>query len=167
MLDQAALLELFARYGVMTIVVVMFLEGLNCPGFPAGIILPTAGALAAGGEIPIWLAIAAATAGGLLGSTVLYGVSYAVGEPIVHWMERKSEKARKLNDRCRELIFRKKAHSLFIARLIPVLRTLISIPAGAYRVPVSRFLTMSAGGMACWNVVLIAVGYLVGIGIWG
>ena len=82
-------------------------------------------------------------------------------------MERKSEKARKLNDRCRELIFRKKAHSLFIARLIPVLRTLISIPAGAYRVPVSRFLTMSAGGMACWNVVLIAVGYLVGIGIWG
>lgn len=166
-MDQTTLLELFSQYGVMAIVVVMFLEGLNCPGFPAGIILPAAGALAAGGEIPIWMAIGAATAGGLLGSTLLYAASYWIGEPIVHWMERKSEKMHELNDRCRALIFRKNAHSLFIARLIPVLRTLISIPAGAYRVPVSRFLLMSAGGMACWNIVFISAGYLVGVGIWG
>lgn len=160
-------MELFAQYGVMTIVAVMFLEGLNCPGFPAGIILPTAGALAAGGDIPLWLAIAAATVGGLLGGTVLYGICYAIGEPVIHWMERRSERMRRLNDRCRELIFRKKEHSLFFARLIPVLRTLISIPAGAYRVPLPRFLLMSAGGIACWNVVFIAAGYLVGTGIWG
>ncbi|MGN1030355.1 MAG: DedA family protein [Butyricicoccaceae bacterium] len=166
-MDQATLLDLFAQYGVIVIVVVMFLEGLNCPGFPAGIILPTAGAIAAGGDIPLWLAVFAATLGGLLGSIVLYGISYAVGEPIVHWLSRKSKKMEELNGRCRELIFRKKAHALFFARLIPVLRTLISIPAGAYRVDFSRFLVLSAGGILCWNIGFIAVGYLVGIGIWG
>ena len=71
-MDYAAILDVFTRYGAIAIFVLVFLEYMNLPGFPAGIIMPLAGIMAAGGNISFPWVMVITVAAGLLGSLVLY-----------------------------------------------------------------------------------------------
>ena len=65
-------------------------------------------------------------------------------------------------NQCHERIERHGGRALFICRLIPVLRTIVSIPAGLLKVPVHEYTAWSAAGIACWNTALIICGYFGG-----
>ena len=96
---------------------------------------------------------------GLLGSLVIYGLCYWGGEPIMEKLFGKSEKFRSFVKRCHAYIDAQHGRGLAFCRIIPVLRTIVSIPAGLIRMPVKWFVGWSAIGIAAWNTVLISFGY--------
>lgn len=151
--------DLFARYGLLMVAVVCFCEHLNLPGFPAGVIMPAIGVLVERSEVNLLLALALSVAGSVAGSFVLYLLCYYGGVPVMHRLFGKSEKFQSFVARCQEHIERHRARGLFFCRLIPVLRTISSIPAGLFRVPARDFLIWSGLGITVWNAVLIGFGY--------
>ena len=72
----------------------------------------------------------------------------------------KSEKCRSFVKRCHEYIDAQHGRGLALCRIIPVLRTIVSIPAGLIRMPVRWFIGWSSLGILVWNSALISFGYL-------
>lgn len=153
-------LELFQQYGLFLIVAVCFCEHLNLPGFPAGVIMPAIGVLVEQSALNLPLALALSIAGSVAGSYVLYLISYYGGYPVLHRLFGKSERFQGFVLRCHERIERHRAKGLFLCRLIPMFRTISSIPSGLFRIPARDFLLWSALGITVWNSVLIGFGYL-------
>ncbi len=153
-------LELFQRYGLLLIVAVCFCEHLNLPGFPAGVIMPAIGVLVEQSALNLPLALVLSVAGSVAGSFALYLVSYYGGAPVLNRLFGKSERFQGFVSRCHERIERHRAKGLFLCRLIPVLRTISSIPAGLFRIPATDFLLWSSLGITVWNSALIGFGYL-------
>lgn len=151
--------DLFHQYGLILVCAVIFCEYMNLPGFPAGVIMPAIGVLIAQSELSLWLTIVLSVVFGVLGSLVIYGLCYWGGEPIMEKLFGKSEKFRSFVQRAHEYINAQHGRGLAICRLIPVLRTIVSIPAGLIRMPVKWFVSWSALGIAGWNTALISVGY--------
>lgn len=151
---------LFHQYGMILICAVIFCEYMNLPGFPAGIIMPSIGVLIAQSELSLLLTLVLSVVFGLLGSLVIYGLCYAGGEPIMHKLFGKSEKFASFVARCHDYINLQHGRGLAFCRIIPVLRTIVSIPAGLIRMPVKWFIGWSALGIAVWNTALISFGYL-------
>ena len=156
----AGFLEMFQRYGLIFIAVVCFCEHLNLPGFPAGVIMPAIGVLVEQSALNLPLALLLSVAGSLTGSYILYLISYYGGVPMMHRLFGKSERFQSFVTRCHTHIERHRARGLFLCRLIPVLRTISSIPAGLFRIPAGDFLLWSGLGITVWNSVLIGFGYL-------
>ena len=71
-MDIATLNQYFIQYGAIFVFVIVFLEYLNLPGFPAGIIMPLAGIWASKGEISFFMTMVLSVSAGLLGSWILY-----------------------------------------------------------------------------------------------
>ena len=147
--------------------IVLFLMMLESTVFPVPseiVVPPAAYHAAASGELNIFILILAATLGACLGASINYFVSLWVGKPIVykfansrvgHMLLLTQEKVQKA-----ERYFN--AHgavSTFIGRLIPVIRHLISIPAGLAKMPYGRFIAFTALGAGIWNCFLAALGF--------
>ena len=156
----AGFLEMFQRYGLIFIAVVCFCEHLNLPGFPAGVIMPAIGVLVEQSALNLPLALLLSVAGSLTGSYILYLISYYGGVPMMHRLFGKSERFQSFVTRCHAHIERHRARGLFLCRLIPVLRTISSIPAGLFRIPAGDFQLWSGLGITVWTSVLIGFGYL-------
>lgn len=156
----ASFLEMFQRFGLLFIAAVCFLEHLNLPGFPAGVIMPAIGVLVQQSTLNLALALTLSVAGSVAGSYVLYLISFYGGVKVMHRLFGKSERFQGFVTRCQEKIEQHQAKGLFLCRLIPVLRTISSIPAGLFRVPAKDFLLWSGLGITVWNSVLIGFGYL-------
>lgn len=150
---------LFHQYGLVLVCAVVFCEYMNLPGFPAGVIMPCIGILAAQSGFSFVLTVALSVVFGVLGSLAIYAVAYWGGEPLVKKLFGKNEKFRAFVRRCHEYIEVQHGRGLVICRIIPVLRTIVSIPAGLLRMPLRWFAGWSALGIAVWNTALIAPGY--------
>ena len=151
--------DLFHQYGLILVCAVIFCEYMNLPGFPAGVIMPSIGVLIAQSQLSLGLTIVLSVVFGVLGSLVIYGLCYWGGEPIMEKLFGKSEKFRSFVRRCHEYIDAQHGRGLALCRIIPVLRTIVSIPAGLIRMPVKWFVGWSALGIAVWNTALISFGY--------
>jgi membrane protein DedA with SNARE-associated domain len=156
----ARFLELFSQYGLGLICAVFFCEYMNLPGFPAGVIMPAVGVLVAQSELNVLVALVLSVAAGLGGSVALYLICRYGGAPLLDHFFGKNEKATRFVRRCQERLERHGARELLFCRLIPVLRTIVSIPAGLLKVPLKEFVLWSAAGIALWNSALILAGYL-------
>lgn len=153
-----------AHLNYYTVLFLMMLESTVFP-VPSEIVVPPAAYhAAASGELNIFILILAATLGACLGASINYFVSLWVGKPIVykfansrvgHMLLLTQEKVQKA-----ERYFN--AHgavSTFIGRLIPVIRHLISIPAGLAKMPYGRFIAFTALGAGIWNCFLATLGF--------
>ena len=109
-------------------------------------------------ELGVLLSIAAGT----LASLTIYAICRFGGAPILHKLFGGYPKFQHFVNQCHERIERHGGRALFICRLIPVLRTIVSIPAGLLKVPVHEYTAWSAAGIACWNTALIICGYFGG-----
>ena len=158
-MDLATLTFYFTKYGAIAIFVIVFLEYLNLPGFPAGVIMPCIGVLIAQSELSLPLTVALSVVSGVLGSLVIYGLCYWGGEPIMEKLFGKSKKFRSLVQKCHNFIDAQHGRGLAIVRVIPCIRTIVSIPAGLIRMPVKWFVGWSAAGITVWNTALISFGY--------
>lgn len=161
-MNAQAFFDLFGQYGLLALFVVVLLEYLNMPGLPAGIIMPAAGILVAQSELNIFLAIIVSVLAGLLGSFVLYGLGYLGGATIVPKWTAKSPKVKGFMDKSMAMVEKHGNKGLFLCRLIPVLRTIISIPAGMFKVNLMQFTLYSLPGILCWNLAFISFGYFFG-----
>ena len=137
--------QLFNQYGLILVCAVVFCEYMNLPGFPAGVIMP----------LTVFLSVIA----GVLGSLVIYAVCYWGGEPVMEKLFGRSKKFKSLVRKCHEFIDAQHGRGLAIIRVIPCIRTIVSIPAGLLRMPVKWFVGWSAAGIAVWNTALISFGY--------
>ncbi len=152
-------MELFQQYGLPMMAGVFFCEYLNLPGFPAGVIMPAVGILIGQSQTNLFLAIIISVLAGLAGSLVMYVICYYGGAPLLTKAFGKSPKFHQFLDRCHEHLQKNRGKGLFFCRLVPVLRTIVSIPAGLVRMPLHEYVVWSAAGIAIWNTALIGCGY--------
>ena len=173
MLDQlAARLDAIAAlapvWGYALIFLFMAIERSFIP-FPREVVMIPAGFLAARGELTLHapvadLALACATGllGSLAGAYFNYYLSAKLGEPFLRrygkWFFLKPEAL----DRACEVFNRYGALTTFVCRLIPVIRQLISIPAGLARMPIGTFTFFTGLGAGIWTFLLALAGYGLG-----
>jgi membrane protein DedA with SNARE-associated domain len=157
----AALSSFVATYGLIAVFVLMVGESCGFP-FPSEVIMPTAGLLAAGGHLNLVAAILAGTFANLVGSLIAYGLAARFGEPLLlgpgryigirpHHLEMADGWFRRWG-----LI------AVFIGRMLPVIRTYISFPAGLARIDIVWFSVLTFVGALPWVTALALVGYALG-----
>lgn len=150
------------QLGYVGLMLLIALENLF-PPLPSELILPLAGFLVGQGRMDFVAALAAATAGSLLGAVLLYGLGAWVGEQRIRlWVRRLPLLEESDVDRGVEWFGRHGGAAVFFGRLVPLVRSVISLPAGLERMPVWRFVAYTVAGSALWNLVLIGTGWLLG-----
>lgn len=154
--------QYFTTYGGLAIFIIVLLEYLNLPGFPAGIIMPLAGIWASKGNIAFLPALLITVAAGLTGSLLLYWLGYKGGTIFLEKYLNRFPKQRPAIERKLEWVRQKGSFGIFISKLIPMIRTLISIPAGVSKMDLKRYIVSSTLGICIWNCIFVGAGYLLG-----
>ncbi len=140
----------------------MLLEASSLP-IPSEVILPFSGYLVSKGSLDIWLTIAVATIAAIAGSLV----DYYIGLKGVQVLTKYRLLGRSILSESQLKVaaswFSKYgSFMVFVGRLIPGFRTIISFPAGAVRMPLAKFLVYTVAGCLLWNSILIYVGFYLG-----
>ena len=156
------IMQYFTRYGGIAIFVIVLLEYLNLPGFPAGVIMPLAGVWAARGNIRFIPALIITVAAGLTGSLILYYLGYKGGELFLQKYLDKFPKQRPAIESKLEWIRKKGSVGIFLSKLIPMIRTLVSIPAGVSKMNLVQYTVSSTMGIFVWNLFFVGAGYFLG-----
>jgi membrane protein DedA with SNARE-associated domain len=149
--------------GYVAIALLMLLENVF-PPIPSELIMPLAGFSAARGTLNIVGVVAAGTAGSLAGAFFWYWIGRAVGPDRLKAFAGRHGRWLTLEpsgiDRARAVFDRHRASALFFGRLIPTVRSMISVPAGVNRLPAAVFTLWSLLGTALWTSLLAGAGYL-------
>jgi membrane protein DedA with SNARE-associated domain len=133
------------------------------PPIPSEVVLPLAGYLASRGRMDLTLVVVAATVGSVLGALLLYEVGARTGRTRVRRLvDRMPLLELEDVDRAESWFARHGQSSVLIGRCIPVVRSLISLPAGLEGMPRWRFLVLTALGSGVWNAVFVLAGYALG-----
>lgn len=153
--------QIIQRLGYPGIALVMLVENIF-PPIPSEVVMPFAGFLAAQGKLNLFWAIVAGTSGSVAGAVVLYYIGRWADEPVVRAFLRRWGRYITVTeeDLNRVLqVFEKYGQSIvFFGRLIPIIRSLISVPAGMHQMPVGRFLLFTTLGSAIWSSLLAYAG---------
>lgn len=153
------------KLGPFGIALLMFLENVF-PPIPSELIMPLAGYLATRGDMNIVVVIAAGSIGSLLGILPWYYLGRRLGHDGVRKLASKHGRWLTMSpadvDAATERFKRHGNSSVLVGRLIPTVRTLISVPAGVAGMPLGRFLLFSAIGTVIWTSGLALAGYLLG-----
>lgn len=166
---QDAIFSFISQFGYAAVSGLIFLENVF-PPIPSELILPLAGFFSRTGALWLPLAILAATIGSLAGAYVLYAIGTALDEARLSRIL-SSKPARMLGFEETDVraafgwFETKGQKTILICRCIPVVRSLISIPAGMSRMGLGRFSLMTFVGSLAWNTVLCGLGYWAG-GAW-
>ena len=155
------LIDSISRLGYGGIVLLMAIESSVLP-LPSELIMPPAGYLAAKGAMHPWLAVLAGTAGSVLGALINYTIALFVGAPVLRRYGRYVLMSEAALDRAEAFFRRHGEISTLIGRLVPVVRHLISIPAGLSRMALGRFAAFTAIGAGVWCGILVYIGWLLG-----
>jgi membrane protein DedA with SNARE-associated domain len=155
------LTETVLALGYPGIVVLMAIESSVLP-LPSELVMPPAGYLAAKGQMNGWVAVAAGTIGSVLGALANYALAVFVGEPVLRRYGKYVLVSERSLDRAEAYFRRHGEISTFIGRLLPVIRHLISIPAGMSRMRLGRFVGFTALGAGIWCGILTYLGWLIG-----
>lgn len=154
-----ALMEVIGSPGVG---IAVFLENVF-PPIPSEVILPLAGFTASLGAMNFWAAFIWSVLGSVVGAYLLYYVGAALGverlRAIADWMWLVEPED---VDKAVTWFSRHGQWSILLGRLVPGVRSLISIPAGIDRMPPVRFGVLTTIGSGIWNFVLIALGFELG-----
>ena len=155
-------------WGYALIFLFMAIESSFIP-FPSEIVMIPAGFLAARGELSLHapaadlaLACAVGVLGSLAGAYFNYSLSAKLGEPFLRRYGRWFFLTPEALDRACEVFNRYGALTTFVCRLVPVIRQLISIPAGLARMPLGAFTFFTGLGAGIWTVLLALAGYGLG-----
>jgi membrane protein DedA with SNARE-associated domain len=136
----------------------MALESMIAP-VPSEAVMPFVGFLVADGKWDLWTAIAATSAGSVAGSSISYAMGYYGGKPFVLKVGRYLLLNLDDLERTEDFFSRRKGTlTLFISRFIPVVRHLVSVPAGTGKMKLLPFLAATLVGATLWNSFLLALG---------
>jgi membrane protein DedA with SNARE-associated domain len=152
-----------AEFGYLGIVLLMLVEAVF-PPIPSELIIPFSGFAVSQGRLDLLPVVLAATAGSLLGAIPWYLAGRLFGlarvkrlaDRIGRWFAFNADEI----DYAGKVFSRWGGGFVLLGRLLPIIRTLISVPAGLAKMPVWQFALFSALGMLIWNTVLVGAGYL-------
>ncbi len=144
--------------GYAGIIVLMAMESSIFP-VPSEIVIPPAAFLAAQGKLNFAGVVLAGTLGSYLGSAITYWVARLVGRPLIVKYGRFVLVTPEKLERAEHFLARYEAGGVFFARLLPVVRHLISIPAGIVRMNFSLFSVVTIAGSALWCWILAYLGH--------
>lgn len=133
------------------------------PPLPSEVILPMAGLAASRGSFSLVEALVWTTAGSVVGGLLLYGLGAWLGVARLRAIAAKVPLLRPEDiDRTVAWFGRHGGKAVFFGRMIPIFRSLISIPAGITRMPAWRFALLTAAGSLLWNSIFVMSGYFLG-----
>ncbi|WP_282434560.1 DedA family protein [Streptomyces sp. Root55] len=133
------------------------------PPLPSEVILPLAGFAASTGRMSLLAALVFTTLGSVVGALALYGIGAALGRDRTVALAAKIPLVKVTDIERTEAWFeRHGTKAIFFGRMIPVFRSLISVPAGVERMPLPIFLTLTTLGSALWNTAFVLAGYFLG-----
>lgn len=160
----ATVIDIIQSIGEVGVGLLIALETI-LPPIPSEVILPFAGFAAAEGRLDPYLAWVCATVGSLVGAMVLYLFGLKFSYERLHDLARKRwfflfgvrdlERGMRFFDRRGSVV-------VLVGRFIPLIRSIVSVPAGLDAMPLPRFLALTALGSGIWNAVFITIGYRLG-----
>lgn len=165
-MDTTVLTELIGQYGYLGIALLIALENIF-PPIPSEVVLTFTGFLTLTAGLNVLGAITAATIGAVLGATILYAVGHFLSvERLEKLLNGKLGqtlrfKAKDLN-KATNFFQKNGILALFFGRFVPVVRSLISVPAGMTHYKFTSFIILTTLGTLIWNTVLIFVGRMAG-----
>jgi len=155
------LLDRFRDLGYPGIVILMAIESSFLP-LPSELVMPPAGYLAAKGELSFVLAIACGVVGSITGALANYGLAHWLGRAVVRRIGKYVWISEKSLERSERYFAEHGEISTFMGRMLPVIRHLISIPAGIARMDLVKFVTFTGLGALVWCTVLTWIGWFIG-----
>ena len=137
------------------------------PPIPSEVVLAFGGFMTTYSSLGVWGVVLAATAGSVAGALVLYWVGRMLNaERLEKWLGGKLGRILHLRpddvEKARVWFEKRGGKAVFLCRFIPIVRSLISVPAGMTRMNVSKFLAFSAAGTFLWNLVRVNLGAFMG-----
>lgn len=151
--------------GYLGIIALMFLENVF-PPIPSEVIIPLAGFLASEGELTLLGVVIAGTVGSVLGALPFYYAGFFLGEERLKQFADKHGRwltvSRPDLERAKRWFDQHGVLAVIICRLVPGIRSLISIPAGIAKMRLVSFLCFTAVGAGFWTALLAYAGYLLG-----
>jgi membrane protein DedA with SNARE-associated domain len=127
---------------------------------PSEVLLPVVGLEVSSGQLLFWGAALAATAGSVLGAWALYALGRLGGRPVALRLPRFLGVTEERLARTEAWFSSRGDAVVLLGRLVPGVRSVVSIPAGTLGMPVGRFLALTAAGSFAWNAALIGAGML-------
>ncbi len=166
MLLQTIMIQLISKYGYAGIFFLIAIENIF-PPIPSEVILTFSGFMAYQADLSLLLMILFSTLGSIVGAIVLYFLGYILNKAffqkfidtkIGKFLHLSHEKIEKSIEEFQEKGFK----SVFFCRLVPIMRSLISIPAGMCKMNFFLFFILTSIGSLIWNTILILLGNMVG-----
>ncbi|HAA9370545.1 TPA_asm: DedA family protein [Listeria monocytogenes] len=157
--------SIMADFGYIGIFVLIMVENLF-PPIPSEIILTFGGFMTTVTSLNVVMVIIVATLGSVVGAILLYKVASYFGKERLTKIVLKYGRILRLKEsdieRAESFFLKYGSWAVFLCRMIPLIRSLISIPAGMTKMKMSRFLILTTAGSLLWNTVLIGLGAVLG-----
>lgn len=157
--------SIMANFGYIGIFVLIMVENLF-PPIPSEIILTFGGFMTTVSSLNVVMVIIVATLGSVVGAILLYKVASYFGKERLTKIVLKYGRILRLKEsdieRAENFFLKYGSWAVFLCRMIPLIRSLISIPAGMTQMKMSRFLVLTTAGSLLWNTVLIGLGAFLG-----
>jgi membrane protein DedA with SNARE-associated domain len=153
--------EVLTGGGLAVLFALVLTENLF-PPIPSEVILPLAGFLVSEGEMSLPGALVATTAGSTAGALILYGVGRYGGRPLLLRHGRVMRLSQERLDRADAWFDRHGPKVVFFGRMVPGVRSVVSVPAGLSEMPLATFIALTLAGSAIWNGALIGAGWALG-----
>ncbi len=154
-------LDVIAALGYVGLALLLIAENLF-PPIPSEVVLPLAGFLVGRGDLVFWQALLAATFGSVAGALILYALGRYGGRKLVLRYGRFLHVDEEGLDRADGWFRRYGDWVVLFARVVPLARSVVSIPAGTMKMPAIRFTVLTALGSLAWNTLLIGAGVILG-----
>jgi membrane protein DedA with SNARE-associated domain len=160
-LSTASLVSFMSSLGYVSLFALMTLESASVP-IPSEVVLPFAGYLVYSGVMNFALALLVSTVASLAGALVDYYLAFFLGRPFVVSMLKGFRVNPRALDRAEGWFERSGQWTVLVSRFVPVLRSVISLPAGLFRMRLAPFVAMTVAGCLAWSAVLTYAGYAAG-----
>lgn len=157
--------DVIEQLGYVGVALLVVLENVF-PPIPSEIVLPFAGFVAQRGSDSVVLMILAATIGSVIGALIMYWIAALIGDDRLHAFTRKFGKWVQIREadliRAEEWFDRHAVGAVLVGRCVPLIRSVVSIPAGFRRMKLIPYIAYTFLGSLVWNIALVGAGALLG-----
>ena len=160
-LSTSNLVAFMQNNGYLSLFILMAMESAAIP-IPSEVVLPFAGYLVSIGAMDFAFALVVSTVASLVGGLIDYYLAFFLGRPFVVSMLRVFRVDPRALDRAEGWFERSGQWTVFVARFVPVVRSVISLPAGLFEMKLVPFITMTVVGCLGWSAILVYAGYAAG-----
>ena len=157
--------DVIEQLGYLGVALLVVLENIF-PPIPSEIVLPFAGFVAQQGSDSVVLMILAATVGSVIGALIMYWIAAIIGDERLHAFTRRFGKWVQIREvdltRAEEWFDRHAMSAVLVGRCVPLIRSVVSIPAGFRRMKLIPYIAYTFLGSLVWNIALVGAGAVLG-----